>query len=44
MPFINQGITARSVEEYQRCEDALKRLNGMIQTVPENLAREIWFA
>lgn len=33
MPFKNAGITATTVETFQRCEQALERLNSMIQTM-----------
>jgi hypothetical protein len=33
MPFKNGGITATTVEEFQKCEKWLEDLNAMIQTM-----------
>lgn len=33
MALINGGITAKSIEEFQRCEDGLAHLNSLVQTL-----------
>ena len=32
MPFENRGITATSVEQYQKCQQYLERLNSLVET------------